>query len=264
MSDEKKELSVEEKAKFAAEAEKAQAETTAIKARLNLEIAKAGAETRKLLAEAETAEQYAAEARIHLAQTERAEQDILQADRFHHVYYFTTEVSDRSAKDCMDSLSRWRRLGADRPKSEKKVEVVFNSPGGGVTAGMMLFDYIQEMKRDGWHVTVSTLGMAASMAGILLQAGTRRVMGAEAWILIHEISTGAVGKIGEIEDEVKFVKRIQERVLDIFAKRCADAKKKGTATKPLTKAALKKGWSRKDWWISSDEALAYGLCDEIR
>ena len=55
------------------------------------------------------------------------------------------------------------------------------------------------------------------------------------------------------EDEVEFVKRIEERCLDIFACRSK-----------LTKAKIKKNWDRKDWWISAEEAKELKLVDEIR
>jgi ATP-dependent protease ClpP protease subunit len=98
-------------------------------------------------------------------------------------------------------------------------------------------------------------GYAASMGGILLQAGDVRVCGPESYILIHEISSGAVGKIGDLEDEVEFVKMIQKRVNDIFVARSGG---KVTATK------LRNMYRRKDFWLDSTKALALGIVDEIR
>jgi ATP-dependent protease ClpP protease subunit len=95
--------------------------------------------------------------------------------------------------------------------------------------------------------------MAASMAGILLQAGHQRIMGRESWLMIHEASFSASGKTGDVEDTVEWVKAMQERILNIFATRSK-----------MTKSALKRKWTRKNWWISSDEALKLGFVDEIR
>jgi ATP-dependent protease ClpP protease subunit len=95
--------------------------------------------------------------------------------------------------------------------------------------------------------------MAASMAGILLQAGDTRWVGQQAWLMIHRAAFGAYGKTFEIEDEVKFVKRIEERILDIF-----------TSRSELTRNKIKRNWERKDWWISSEEAIELKLVDEIR
>ena len=62
-----------------------------------------------------------------------------------------------------------------------------------------------------------------------------------------------IGKTFEIEDEVKLVKRIEERIVDIFTKRSK-----------LSKQKIKRNWDRKDWWISADECLELELVDEIR
>ncbi len=91
------------------------------------------------------------------------------------------------------------------------------------------------------------------MAGILLQAGDVRTMGRESWLLIHQAAFSALGSTYEIEDRVEWVKRIQDRILDIFADRSK-----------LTKAQIRRRWHRKDWWIDSDEALKLGLVDELR
>jgi ATP-dependent protease ClpP protease subunit len=186
------------------------------------------------------------------------------------------------------------------------VTIVFDSPGGSVIDGLHLYDFLQELKGQGHIVITKTLGMAASMAGILLQAGSRRVMGSEAYVLIHEVSFMAGGPIGVVEDEVEFVKMIQSRVLDIFARKAARALE-GTRKVGETEAAYQKrlderfderrdffehgkrietkvnvkatstrkattrthieregGWSRKDWWLNSDQALEAGFVDEVQ
>jgi len=199
---------------------------------------------------------------IDLRQKERIERELLALDSYNHVYRFNSSVDDSSVKAAIDKLTYWKRTdGADGPI---EIEIIFNSPGGNVIAGMDLFDYIQELRREGHTIITSTRGMAASMGGILLQAGTRRIMGREAYVLLHEVSTAAFGKIGEIEDEVKFVRKISDRVLDIFAARCKQAGENGTAVAPLTRAQLKSGWTRRDWWLDSEECLRAGLVDELR
>jgi len=72
---------------------------------------------------------------------------------------------------------------------------------------MALYDYVRGLRRQGHHVTTSSLGYAASMAGILLQVGDKRIMGAESWLLIHEGSFGAVGSVGQVEDTVEWSRR---------------------------------------------------------
>lgn len=104
----------------------------------------------------------------------------------------------------------------------------------------------------GHHLTTRTVGMAASMGGVLLQAGDWRVMAPESFLLVHEIAAGAVGKIGEIEDEMKLLQKMSERILAIYASRST-----------LTAKAIATKWKRTDWWLNATEALELGLVDEI-
>lgn len=176
------------------------------------------------------------------------------SDHHQHIYRFAAGVDQGSAAKCMDTLNRWSRLdpGCD-------IEIVFFSPGGSVVDGMALFDTIIQLRKAGHKITTTCIGYAASMGGILLQAGDLRRMTPESWVLIHEISAGASGSMGAIEDRVEWMKRIQERILHIFADRSAKAKPK----KPLTFEEFKKGWNRKDWWLSSDECLKHGIVDVV-
>lgn len=242
--------------------EKAQA----IIRKLDAEAEAASASAVKSRAEAEAALRLAEEtslrmeqAKINLTREQRKEREELASDKHHFVYSFTDAVNSGSVRGCISQLTQWSR---NNPGCD--MEIIFNSPGGSVIDGMALFDFIMGLRRQGHHVTTLALGYAASMAGILLQVGDKRTIGREAYILIHEISFGAGGKIGEVEDEVAFVKKIQERVLKIFALRCAEAGQAGTAAKPFSLSTLKRNWRRKDWWLSSEEALAGGLVDEVR
>jgi ATP-dependent protease ClpP protease subunit len=237
------------------------------------EIAHLNAEAEKMRAEALTAsaqaEAWRHDALRKAAEAERAQltlehekitaQRMYASDSYNHVYRFSGYVDGDAVRRAIDMLTTWHRTA---PGCE--IELVFNSPGGSVIDGFDLFDFIQELRRGGHRVVTSTRGMAASMGGILLQAGDVRVMGAESYMLIHQISTAVFGKVGEIDDEVAFLKLMSDRVLSIFATRCKEAFENGTATKPLTKAQINKGWARRDWWLSSSQALELGLCDVIR
>jgi ATP-dependent Clp endopeptidase proteolytic subunit ClpP len=133
------------------------------------------------------------------------------------------------------------------------MEIIFSSGGGSIVDGMALYDFIQDLRAQGHRITTSTLGIAASMAGILLQAGDVRTMGREAWLMIHEAAFRTEGKIGEIEDTVDWIKKVQERVLLIFA-----------ARSQMSAEDIRAKWTRRDWWIDSDEALQLGLVDALR
>ena len=221
-----------------AQAEKARAEAAAQHAAETLSLAQA----RTALAEAEKTE-------LELREMQRLERDILSTDRYHHVYYFRGEVDDSSVQMCIARLNGWRRN-----EQPSEIELVLFSPGGSVLAGMALYDHLVAMRQEGWKVTTVVRGFAASMGSILLQAGDVRVCGPESYILIHEISTGAIGKISELEDEVAAAQLIMNRVWDIFVSR---------SNGKLTKAKIRALARRKDFWLDSSEALKLGIVDRI-
>lgn len=223
--------------KTLAEAEKVRAETDKVKL-----------ERQKIEIDLERARLYNRELQLSLEQKERQERRDRALDEENMLYRFNTVVDKTYVNDCMVKLTQWSRR---HPKCH--IEIVFSSGGGSIIEGFVLFDFIQELRAKGHTVTTGSLGMAASMAGILLQAGDHRWMGHQAWMMIHRAAFGAIGKTYEIEDEVAWIKRIENRILDIFEKRSE-----------LTRMKIKRNWDRKDWWISSDEALEMNLVDEVR
>jgi ATP-dependent Clp endopeptidase proteolytic subunit ClpP len=216
--------------------------------KLEAETKKIEAETRQALAEAAKAEAEVREAELDAWTTERAVQIKLATDEENHLYRFDGEVSKNSVNRCMKKLTEWSRLD---PKC--KMEIVFSSPGGGIISGFELFDFIQDLRSRGHHITTGSLGYAASMAGILLQAGDTRWIGHQSWMMIHRAAFGAIGKTFEVEDEVKLVKRIEYRILDVFVSRSK-----------LSRTKIQRNWNRKDWWITADECIEMGLVDELR
>lgn len=234
---------VAETVKLAADARQAEA----LAAKADAEVRLLTEQARKAAAEARQAELQAQHNAIELASLRRIEAAELAKDEHHRVYQFNDPVTASSVKTCIAVLSRWDRIDPDCP-----IELVFNSPGGSVIDGFALWDFLTTLKHN-HRLTTVCRGMAASMAGILLQRGDVRVMGSESVLLVHEISFGAGGKIGEVEDEVAFAKMLTQRVLRIFAERTN-----------LTARQIDSRWKRKDWWLDSDEALKLGFCDEVR
>lgn len=168
-------------------------------------------------------------------------------DESNYVYQFNQAVSAKSVQVCIDTLNRWSRTDPKAPFT-----IYFDSPGGSVIDGLSLYDTIQSFRRKGHHVTTVTRGYAASMAGILLQAGDLRLVGPRAWMLIHEVSSMAWGKSSEMEDELKFVRRLQAQLLDILA-----ARSTMTAKQIATK------WKKTDWWLDAEESVALGFADYV-
>ena len=243
----KKERSPEEVAAdiARAEAEAEQAHAEAAKARAEVE--RIGIDIRAAVLSLKQQEMTVRIAEIGLAKAEEARKDELAADRYFYTYTFDQDVNENSVKRCMGQLTLWSRTSPGC-----NFEVIFDSPGGSVIDGMHLFDYIQLLRQRGHYTTGVALGYAASMAGILLQAFDERVIGREAYLLIHEIQAGAIGTIGKMEDQMKFLHKIQTRIVNIFVARSG-----------ISKAAFVRGWRRKDWWLDADEALKLGFCDHI-
>lgn len=206
------------------------------------------AEARKLFWEAEEAQTKARKAIIDADREEHKRRKELAADEFHHTYLFDKDVSESSVKACIGQLSNWERT-ATEPIT---VELVINSPGGSVIDGFALIDHIQAMHGRGHTVNTTAYGMAASMGGVILEVGKTRRMGSNALLLIHEASFGAMGSMGDIEDRVKMVEIMHDRILDLFASRSK-----------VTKAFIKRNWRRRDWWMSAQEAHKHGFVDEI-
>lgn len=228
--------------------------------------AKLRAETEKAIAERDEALERVTRSKIltkteqmQFEQNEQKFREWKASDLFAHVYYFGDMVCEASVEKCMTILDLW-----DRTEPGCEITLVFNSPGGSVIDGLALYDHIQMIRRHGHKVTTLAEGMAASMAGILLQSGEVRAIGNEAWVLIHQVQAAMMGTMGQIEDRMKMLNRIQERVLDIFAAKADEARIRGTAAEALTKEQFKERWERTDWWLSSEDCLRYGVVDEVR
>jgi ATP-dependent protease ClpP protease subunit len=155
----------------------------------------------------------------------------------------------------LDRLNYWLRT-AEAPLT---IEFIINSPGGEVMAGMELFDKILEVRAGGHTVITKAVGLAASAASTLMQAGSVREGGPNSFQIIHEPSTGVHGKIGVIRDEIKFLERISDRVASIYV----DRSQQCGAPKPLTLKYFTTQWKDHDWSLDAYEAYNLGIIDRI-
>lgn len=206
----------------------------------DLDIEKRKLEIRKLTAEAERHELEALRARRETVAWDAS------ADE-HRIYNFFGAVDGSTCMAAQDVLGNWARRGGG------EFTVVFNSPGGSVIHGLALFDFLENIKVEyDVHLTTIARGMAASMGGILLQAGDHRIIGSNAHVLIHEVSSIGFGKISEIEDELAFMRKLQGRCSAILASKST-----------MTQKQIENKWKKKDWWLDADEAVELGFADEI-
>ncbi|MCF7845467.1 MAG: ATP-dependent Clp endopeptidase proteolytic subunit ClpP [Candidatus Pacebacteria bacterium] len=134
--------------------------------------------------------------------------------------------------------------------TEKDIKIYINSPGGSVTAGMAIYDTMQYVKCD---VSTICVGMAGSMAAVLLSAGThgKRFALPNSEILLHQVMGGARGQASEIEITARQILKIKDRLNKIIAKH---------TKQPLEK--IQKDTDR-DFYLSSEEGREYGVIDEV-
>lgn len=223
--------------------------------KFDAEAEQALANARRLNAEGDIFAAQAALTHIQLEGAEFNRKVNLSSDVFHHIYFYDEEVNLKSVTECIARLAFWHRTEPDCD-----MEITIMSPGGSVIAGFALYDFIGQLRRAGHKITTASLGMAASMAATLLQAGDIRAMGKESWMLLHEGGLEVKGTAGQVEDALAWNEKLRTRIANVFVDRAQAAK---PDTK-LTLDLLQKNWHRADWWISASEALELGLVDEIR
>ena len=139
-------------------------------------------------------------------------------------------------------------LEAEDP--EKDINVYIHSPGGLVTAGLAIYDTMQYVKPS---IATICVGQAASMGALLLTAGTKgkRYALPNSRIMIHQPSGGFQGQATDIGIQAEEIIKIRKRLDEILAKHC---------NQPLEKVHRD---SERDYFMSAEEAKAYGLIDEV-
>ena len=133
---------------------------------------------------------------------------------------------------------------------EKDIKLYINSPGGSVTAGLAIYDTMQYIKPE---VNTICVGLAASMAAVLLSAGTKgkRFALPNSEIMIHQVMGGMEGQASDIKIRAERILRIKERLNRILA---------DTTGKDLK--TIEKDTDR-DYFLPASEALKYGLIDKV-
>ncbi|MDW7680939.1 MAG: ATP-dependent Clp endopeptidase proteolytic subunit ClpP [bacterium] len=152
--------------------------------------------------------------------------------------------------DVVASLAIAQLLFLEADDPEKDVYMYINSPGGSVTAGLGIYDTMQYIKPD---VATICLGQASSMGAILLAAGTKGKRSAlpHSRIMIHQPWGGAEGMAADIEIHAKEILKIREELNNILANHTGQ-----------TPAKISKD-SDRNYFMSAEDALKYGIVDEI-
>jgi ATP-dependent Clp protease, protease subunit len=133
---------------------------------------------------------------------------------------------------------------------KKDINLYINSPGGSVTAGLAIYDTMQFVTCE---VATYCVGIAASMGAVLLAAGTRgkRYALPNSDIMIHQVSGGAQGTASDVERTVEWMFKIKKRLIHILSQHTGRTEEQIGMD------------SDRDYWMSADEARAYGLVDEV-
>lgn len=159
------------------------------------------------------------------------------------------KFDEESAKEFAQNMSLAQNTG------QTVVPIVIDSYGGQVYSLMSMIGNIKSSK-----VPVATIveGKAMSCGVILFSFGAKghRYMDPDATIMIHDVSTGAFGKIEELKADVREAERLNKKVYEMMAKNC---------DKPpdyFLKLIHEKGHS--DWFLDGDEALRHGLANHLR
>lgn len=134
--------------------------------------------------------------------------------------------------------------------SESDIKLFINSPGGSVIDGLAIYDVMNWVDAD---VATYAMGMAASMGSILLSSGEKgkRYSLPHSRVMIHQVSSGAQGQYADLEIAVRETKKYQDELYKILAENTGKS-----FDQIFTDAD-------RDCWFTSNEALEYGLIDEI-
>ena len=141
-------------------------------------------------------------------------------------------------------------LFLEHEDSKKEIQLYINSPGGSVTAGLAVYDTMQYVKP---AVSTICVGMAASMAAVLLSAGKKgkRFALPNAEIMLHQVMGGAEGQASEIEITARQILKIKDKLNKILMKHTG--KKKEDIERDTDR----------DFYLSAEQAKEYGLVDKI-
>ena len=171
--------------------------------------------------------------------------DVFSRLMMDRIIFLGTSINDQVANIIQAQL-----LFLESSDSSKDIQIYINSPGGGVYAGLGIYDTMQLIKPD---VATICTGMAASMGAVLLCAGEKgkRSGLTHSRVMIHQPVGGAHGQASDIEITAKEILSLKEELYNIISKHTGQDYKKVYAD------------SDRDYWMKSDKALEYGMIDEI-
>ena len=184
---------------------------------------------------------------IVVEQTSRGERayDIYSRLLKDRIIFMGEQVTDDMANII---IAQFLFLESEDP--DKDINLYINSPGGSITAGLAIYDTMQYVKSD---ITTICTGQASSMAALLLAAGSKgkRFALPHSRIMIHQPMGATQGQATDIDIQAKEIIRLKQELNEIFALHTGQDKDKV------------RGDSERDFFMSGQEALEYGIVDRV-
>ncbi|MBO4804812.1 MAG: ATP-dependent Clp endopeptidase proteolytic subunit ClpP [Paludibacteraceae bacterium] len=171
--------------------------------------------------------------------------DVFSRLMMDRVIFLGTQIDDYTANVIQAQL-----LYLDTSDPGKDISIYFNSPGGSVYAGLGIYDTMQYV---GCDVSTICTGMAASMAAVLLVAGTKgkRFALKHSRVMIHQPMGGAQGQASDIEITAREIQKLKKELYTIIADHSGN-----------DFAKIEQD-SDRDYWMTAEEARVYGMIDEV-
>ncbi len=174
-----------------------------------------------------------------------AQMDVFSRLMMDRIMFLGTAIDDQVANIIQAQL-----LFLQSTDSSRDIQMYINSPGGGVYAGLGIYDTMQFVSPD---VATICTGIAASMGAVLLCAGQKGKRSAlpHARVMIHQPLGGAQGQASDIEITAREILKLKDELYQIISKHSGQSKEKVTEN------------SDRDYWMKAEEAKNYGMVDEV-
>jgi ATP-dependent Clp protease protease subunit len=174
-----------------------------------------------------------------------AQMDVFSRLMMDRIIFLGTGIDDQVANIITAQL-----LFLESVDPKKDIQIYLNSPGGGVYAGLGIYDTMQYIQPD---VATICTGMAASMGAVLLCAGAKGKRSAlpHSRVMIHQPLGGAQGQASDIEITAREIQKLKKELYDIISNHS------GKDYDQVWKD------SDRDYWMIAEEAKAYGMVDEV-
>lgn len=174
-----------------------------------------------------------------------AQMDVFSRLMMDRIIFLGTGINDQVANIVQAQL-----LFLESADAKKDIQIYMNSPGGSVYAGLGIYDTMQVVAPD---VATICTGMAASMGAVLLCAGAKGKRSAlkHSRVMIHQPMGGAQGQASDMEITLQEILKLKKELYDIIATHSGQ---------PFDKVEHD---SDRDYWMTSEEAKAYGMIDEV-